>query len=54
MKCPVGAIDPVGRINPNECVLCLRCQVIYHDPNTCTVLKARASRRRPEPAAVAV
>ena len=52
VKCPVGAIDPVGRINPNECVLCLRCQVIYHDPNTCTVLKARATRRRPEPAAV--
>ncbi|HVH04314.1 MAG TPA: 4Fe-4S binding protein [Amaricoccus sp.] len=52
VKCPVGAIDPVGRINPNECVLCLRCQVIYHDPATCTVLKARATRRRPEPAAV--
>jgi len=26
--------------------------VIYHDPATCTVLKARATRRRPEPAAV--
>ncbi len=43
-KCTVGAIDPLGRINPNECVLCLRCQVIYHDPATCTVLKARANR----------
>ena len=49
-KCPVGAIDPIGRINPNECVLCLRCQVIYHDPATCTVLKARANRSaRPQP-----
>ena len=43
-KCTVGAIDPLGRINPNECVLCLRCQVIYHDPATCTVLKGRANR----------
>ncbi|HSF96347.1 MAG TPA: 4Fe-4S binding protein [Thermohalobaculum sp.] len=43
-KCTVGAIDPIGRINPNECVLCLRCQMIYHDANTCTVLKMRAAR----------
>ena len=43
-KCTVGAIDPIGRINPNECVLCLRCQVIYYDPKTCTVLKNRAAR----------
>lgn len=43
-RCTVGAIDPIGRINPNECVLCLRCQMIYHDPNTCTVLKMRAAR----------
>ena len=44
IKCTVGAIDPLGRINPNECILCLRCQMIYHDPNTCTVLKNRAAR----------
>ena len=43
-KCTVGAIDPIGRINPNECVLCLRCQVIFHDPKVCTVLKNRAAR----------
>jgi NosR/NirI family nitrite reductase transcriptional regulator len=43
-KCPVGAIDPIGRINPNECVLCLHCQMIYHDPKTCPVLKNRAGR----------
>ena len=41
-KCTVGAIDPLGRINPNECVLCLRCQVIMNDPATCPVLKRRA------------
>ncbi len=44
-KCTVGAIDPIGRINPNECVLCLRCQMIYHDPETCIVLKNRAKRQ---------
>ena len=41
-RCTVGAIDPLGRINPNECVLCLRCQVIFHDPNTCPTLMRRA------------
>ncbi len=41
-KCTVGAIDPIGRINPNECILCLRCQVILNDPQTCPVLKRRA------------
>jgi NosR/NirI family nitrite reductase transcriptional regulator len=46
VKCPVGAIDPIGRINANECVLCLRCQVIYYDVNTCPILKARATRGR--------
>lgn len=41
-KCTVGAIDPLGRINPNECVLCLRCQVIMGDNTQCPVLKRRA------------
>ncbi|XQZ31137.1 4Fe-4S binding protein (plasmid) [Paracoccus yeei] len=41
-KCTVGAIDPLGRINANECVLCLRCQVIMNDEGTCPVLKRRA------------
>jgi NosR/NirI family nitrite reductase transcriptional regulator len=41
-KCTVGAIDQLGRINPNECVLCLRCQVIMNDAHTCPVLKRRA------------
>ena len=40
-KCTVGAIDPIGRINANECVLCLRCQVVMNDANTCPVLKRR-------------
>ena len=47
-KCTVGAIDPLGRINPNECVLCLRCQVVMNDAQTCPVLKRRA-RGAPAP-----
>ena len=41
-KCTVGAIDAIGRINANECVLCLRCQVIMNDNSQCPVLKRRA------------
>lgn len=41
-KCTVGAIDPLGRINANECVLCLRCQVIMNDAAQCPILKRRA------------
>ncbi|KEO60091.1 NosR/NirI family protein [Thioclava indica] len=46
-KCTVGAIDPVGRINPNECILCLRCQVIMNDDAQCPVLKRRARPQTP-------
>jgi NosR/NirI family nitrite reductase transcriptional regulator len=41
-KCTVGAIDAIGRINANECVLCLRCQVIMNDGAQCPILKRRA------------
>ena len=50
-QCTVGAIDPIGRINPNECVLCLRCQVIFNDAETCTILKRRVRAPHPTPAA---
>lgn len=43
-QCTVGAIDPLGRINPNECVLCLRCQVTMCDASQCIALKRRAGR----------
>lgn len=43
-KCTVGAIDPLGRINANECVLCLRCQVVMNDAATCPILKRRARK----------
>ncbi|RVT81892.1 4Fe-4S binding protein [Rhodobacteraceae bacterium CCMM004] len=49
--CTVGAIDPLGRINPNECILCLKCQWIFHDRQTCTVLKRRARAQAPAPGA---
>lgn len=44
-QCTVGAIDPLGRINPNECILCLRCQVIMCDESQCMVLKRRTGRK---------
>lgn len=46
-QCTVGAIDAIGRINPNECVLCLSCQVTMNDHTQCPVLKRRA--RAPQP-----
>jgi len=49
-QCTVGAIDALGRINPNECVLCLRCQVIMNDATQCTILKRRATRTGQVPA----
>lgn len=51
-QCTVGAIDTLGRINPNECILCLRCQVIMNDEAQCVVLKRRALRSHSGGAAV--
>ena len=45
VHCPVGAIYPSGAISPNECIYCLNCQSLYHDPHVCLGLKARAARR---------
>lgn len=44
-QCPVGAIQPSGAISPNECIYCLNCQSLYHDPQVCLGLKAREGRR---------
>jgi len=52
-QCTVGAIDTLGRINPNECILCLRCQVIMNDEAQCVVLKRRAARHGGASAAAA-
>ena len=45
-RCPVQAIHPDGRINPNECIHCLNCQVLYADETVCPPLVERAKRKR--------
>jgi len=44
-KCPVQAIHPEGKINPNECIHCLNCQVNYYDAGLCPPLLDRRKRR---------
>lgn len=44
-ECPVQAIHPTGEINPNECVNCLHCQVLYQSTNTCPVVIKQMKRR---------
>ncbi|MBM3507791.1 MAG: 4Fe-4S binding protein [Alphaproteobacteria bacterium] len=43
--CPVGAIEPSGQINMNECLQCLDCQVDYYDDEKCPPLIARKKRK---------
>jgi NosR/NirI family nitrous oxide reductase transcriptional regulator len=45
VECPVQAIHPDGRINPNECITCLHCQVNYHDGQVCPPMIERRKRR---------
>lgn len=54
-RCPVQAIHPDGRINPNECIHCLNCQLLYYDSTTCPPLVQRRLRReaRHDPARAA-
>lgn len=44
-QCPVQAIHPTGEINPNECINCLHCQVLYQSTTTCPVVIKKAKRR---------
>jgi len=44
-ECPVEAIHPEGHINPNECISCLHCQVLYHHQQKCPVLIQRRLKR---------
>lgn len=48
-RCTVQAIHPLGQINPNECIYCLKCQANYFDHEICLHLKKRAARRQPMP-----
>jgi transcriptional regulator of nitric oxide reductase len=50
-RCTVQAIHPLGQINPNECIYCLKCQANYFDHEICLHLKKRAQRRQPLPPA---
>lgn len=46
-ECFVQAIHPTGEINPNECLSCLHCQVLYQDDQKCPVcIKQRKGRER--------
>ncbi|MBW7921512.1 MAG: regulatory protein NosR [Rubellimicrobium sp.] len=44
-ECPVQAIHPTGEINPNECVNCLHCQVLYQSEDRCPVVIKKVKRR---------
>lgn len=44
-ECPVQAIHPTGEINPNECVDCLHCQVLYQSSEKCPVVIRTLKRR---------
>jgi len=44
-ECPVQAIHPTGEINPNECVNCLHCQVLYQSEDRCPVVIRQVKRR---------
>jgi len=44
-NCMVQAIHPLGQINPNECLYCMHCQVIYWDDHVCPPLVMKRERR---------
>jgi NosR/NirI family transcriptional regulator, nitrous oxide reductase regulator len=51
--CPVQAIHPEGRINPNECIYCMACQVNYWDAHVCPPMIERRKRREKRQALIA-
>lgn len=51
-ECPVQAIHPTGEINPNECVNCLHCQVLYQSGDVCPVVIKQLKRRARDHAAL--
>lgn len=47
IECPVQAIHPDGRINPNECIYCMHCQELYWDEHRCPhMIQVRLKRER--------
>ena len=51
-ECPVQSIHPTGEINPNECVNCLHCQVLYQSGSKCPVVIKKNKRRERDRAAL--
>ena len=45
IECPVQSIHPTGEINPNECIDCLHCQVLYQSKAKCPVVIKKLKRR---------
>lgn len=46
-ECPVQAIHPQGQINPNECIQCMNCQVLYdHDQKCPVMIQLRLKREK--------
>lgn len=45
-ECMVQAIDPLGRIEPNECQQCMHCQVLYQSKTKCPVCIKREKRHK--------
>jgi NosR/NirI family nitrous oxide reductase transcriptional regulator len=41
----VQSIHPEGQINPNECIQCLHCQMLYHHDEKCPVMIQRRLKR---------
>ncbi len=44
-ECMVQAIHKEGNINPNECLYCLNCQILYFDEHACPVMIQRRMKR---------
>ncbi|HEX9856736.1 MAG TPA: 4Fe-4S binding protein [Paracoccaceae bacterium] len=44
-ECMVQAIHPTGEINPNECLNCMNCQVLYQSKTKCPVVIRQLKRR---------
>ncbi len=44
-ECMVQAIHKEGHINPNECLYCLHCQVVYFDEHACPVMIQKRMKR---------
>ncbi len=44
-ECFVQAIHPTGEINPNECLNCMHCQVLYQSETKCPVVIRQVKRR---------